>query len=201
MPIDREALDLDPLVELAAWVSAAEAAGHRLANGFALATADADGRPSVRFVLLRGIRFGGLEFFTNRDSLKGRDLAANPRAAAAFWWEQTNRQIRVSGQVSMLDDAETTAYWDTRPRGHQLAAWASAQSQPVDDRTTLEASVDLMTARFAGESAVPLPPFWAGYRLVAEVIEFWESREDRLHDRIEFRRAPDGTWEQRRLQP
>jgi pyridoxamine 5'-phosphate oxidase len=201
MPIDPEALDPDPMMELAAWVNAAEAAGHRLAQGFALATVDADGRPSVRFVLLRGIGSGGLEFFTNRDSLKGRDLAANPRAAAAFWWEQTNRQIRVSGQVSMLDDAETTAYWDTRPRGHQLAAWASAQSQPVDERTTLEANVDLMTTRFADESAVPLPPFWSGYRLVAEVIEFWESREDRLHDRIEFRRAPEGTWERRRLQP
>lgn len=201
MPIDPDTLDPDPLVQLAAWVDAAEAAGHRLAQGFALATADADGRPSVRFVLLRGISDGGLEFFTNRDSLKGSDLAANPRAAAAFWWEETNRQVRVGGAVQMLDEAATTAYWVSRPRGHQLAAWASAQSQPVEDRTTLEANVDLMTARFAAESAVPLPPFWGGYRLVAEVVEFWESREDRLHDRIEFRRASDGTWERRRLQP
>lgn len=201
MPIDPDTLDPDPLVQLAAWVDAAEAAGHRLAQGFALATADADGRPSVRFVLLRGISDGGLEFFTNRDSLKGSDLAANPRAAAAFWWEETNRQVRVGGAVQMLDEAATTAYWVSRPRGHQLAAWASAQSQPVEDRTTLEANVDLMTARFAGESAVPLPGFWGGYRLMAEVVEFWESREDRLHDRIEFRRASDGTWERRRLQP
>ncbi len=201
MPFDPDALNADPLVELAAWVDAAETAGHRLAQAFALATADADGRPSVRFVLLRGVNAGGLEFFSNRDSLKGSDLAANPRAAAAFWWEQTNRQVRVSGAVEMLDEADTTAYWGSRPRGHQLAAWASAQSQPVEDRKTLEANVDLMTARFAGESAVPLPPFWGGYRLVAEVVEFWESREDRLHDRIEFRRVPDGTWEHRRLQP
>ena len=108
MPIDPDALDPDPLAELAAWVAAAETAGHRLASGFALATADASGRPSVRFVLLRGVNDGGLEFFTNRDSLKGTDLAANPRAAAAFWWEQTNRQVRVSGAVEMLDDADTT---------------------------------------------------------------------------------------------
>ena len=134
MPLDPDALHADPLVELAAWVDAAEVAGHHLAHAFALATADADGRPSVRFVLLRGVNAGGLEFFTSRDSLKGSDLAANPRAAAAFWWEQTNRQVRVSGAVEMLDAADTTAYWDTRPRGHQLAAWASAQSQPVEDR-------------------------------------------------------------------
>ena len=201
MPIDPEALNPDPLAELADWVDAAEAAGHRLAQAFALATADADGRPSVRFVLLRGITAGGLEFFTNRASLKGRDVAANPRAAAAFWWEHTNRQVRVSGPVAELEDAETTAYWDTRPRGHQLAAWASAQSELVADRRAMELNVDLVTARFAGEPAVPLPPFWGGYRLAAEVVEFWESRDDRLHDRIEFRRAPDGTWEWRRLQP
>jgi len=201
MPIDSTALNPDPLAELAAWVDAAEAAGHGLAQAFALATADARGEPSVRFVLLRGVGPDGLHFFTNRDSRKGHELAVNPHAAAAFWWPQTNRQVRVSGSVHHVEDEETAAYWESRPRGHQLAAWASAQCQPVSDRRALEANVELMAARFAGESAIPLPPFWGGYRLEAQVIEFWESREDRIHDRIEFRLLLDGTWEQRRLQP
>ena len=182
-------------------MSEAETAGRRLATAFALATADAGGRPSVRFVLLRGIEPDGLRFYTNRESRKGRDLAANPRASAAFWWEQTNRQVRVSGIVSSLDPAEEEAYWASRPRGHQLAAWASAQGQPIDDRAALESRVEAVTARFTDEADVPLPTFWGGYRLGADVVEFWESRTDRLHDRIEYWRGPNGAWERRRLQP
>jgi pyridoxamine 5'-phosphate oxidase len=201
MPIDVDGLDPDPLVELAAWVAQAEAAGHRLPQAFALATADGAGRPSVRLVLLRGIGPDGLRFYTNRDSAKGRDLAVNPRSAAAFWWEQTNRQARVSGRVVPLDEAEVTRYWAARPRGHQLAAWASNQSQPIGDRADLEAQVEAMAARFGPETAIPLPPFWGGYRLEPEQVEFWESREDRLHDRIEYRRDPERGWVRRRLQP
>ena len=156
--------------------------------------------PAVRLVLLRGIEPDGLRFYTNRDSAKGRDLAANPWAAAVFWWERTNRQVRVSGPVSVLDDAESDAYWDSRPPGHQLAAWASAQSEPIADRAALEARVAARAARF-GQGPIPRPPFWGGYRLVPEVVELWESREDRLHDRIEYRRRPNGAWEWRRLQP
>jgi len=201
MPITVETLDPDPLVELAAWVAQAEAAGHRLPDAFALATADATGRPSVRLVLLRGIEPDGLRFYTNRGSAKGRDLAANPWAAAAFWWERTNRQVRVSGRVAPLPDAEATAYWATRPRGHQLAAWASDQGQPIGDRAELEAKVAAVAARFGSDASIPLPPFWGGYRLEPELVEFWESRPDRLHDRIEYRRSPDRAWERRRLQP
>lgn len=201
MPIDVEGLDPDPLVELAAWVAQAEAAGHRLPHAFALATADAAGRPSVRLVLLRGIEPDGLRFYTNRDSVKGRDLAVNPRSAAAFWWEQTNRQVRVSGRVVPLDDAEVASYWASRPRGHQIAAWASKQSQPIDDRAGLEALVEAMAARFGPDGAIPLPSFWGGYRLEPELVEFWESRPDRLHDRIEYRRDSERGWERRRLQP
>jgi pyridoxamine 5'-phosphate oxidase len=201
MPLDPDQLDPDPLVELAAWVSQAESAGHRLANAFALATADADAQPSVRLVLLRGIEADGIRFFTNSDSAKGRDLAANPRAAAAFWWERTNRQVRISGRVERLTDAESDAYWMSRPPGHQLAAWASAQSQPIADRAALEAKLDALADRFSADEPVPRPPSWGGYRLSAEVVELWESREDRLHDRIEYRRRPDGAWERRRLQP
>lgn len=201
MPLDPDDLDLDPLVELAAWVAEAENAGHRLPTAFALATADGDGRPSVRLVLLRGVEADGLRFYTNRDSAKGRDLAANPYAAAVFWWERTNRQVRVSGPVEAIPDAESDAYWTSRPAGHRIAAWASAQSEPISDRAALEAQVDATTARFGGDEAIPRPPFWGGYRLIPEVVELWESREDRLHDRIEYRRRPDGGWERRRLQP
>jgi pyridoxamine 5'-phosphate oxidase len=201
MPIDVEGLDPDPLVELAAWVAQAEAAGHRLPHAFALATADRAGRPGVRLVLLRGIQPDGLRFYTNRDSAKGRDLAVNPRSAAAFWWEQTNRQVRVSGRVVPLDEAEETRYWASRPRGHQLAAWASKQSQPIGDRADLEAKVEAMTARFGPETAIPQPPFWGGYRLEPEQMEFWESQPDRLHDRIEYRRDSERGWVRRRLQP
>lgn len=201
MPLDPDALDPDPLVELAAWVAEAEAAGHRLPSAFALATADADGRPSVRLVLLRGIEADGLRFYTNRGSAKGRDLAANPYGAAAFWWEQTNRQVRVNGPVEAVSDAESDAYWASRPPGHQLAAWASAQSEPIADRGSLEARVRTMSARFGDANAIPRPPSWGGYRLIPEVVELWESREDRLHDRIEYRRRSDGGWDRRRLQP
>ncbi|HUG95360.1 MAG TPA: pyridoxamine 5'-phosphate oxidase [Pleomorphomonadaceae bacterium] len=201
MPVDVEGLDPDPLVELAAWVAQAEAAGHRLPQAFALATADDAGRPSVRLVLLRGIEPDGLRFYTNRDSAKGQELEVNPRAAAAFWWEQTNRQVRVSGRVVPVDEAEVKRYWASRPRGHQLAAWASKQSQPIGDRADLEAQVEAMTVRFGPETAIPLPPFWGGYRLEPEQVEFWESQPDRLHDRIEYRRDPQRGWVRRRLQP
>ncbi len=201
MPLDPDQLDPDPLVELARWIGDAEQAGHGLATSFALATADADGRPSVRMVLLRGIAHDGLRFYTNRDSAKGRDLAANPRAAAVFWWERTNRQVRAqSVRWPLIADDESDAYWDSRPPGHQLAAWASAQSEAIADRAALEAEVANITSRFGG-GPIPRPPFWGGYRLMPEVVELWESREDRLHDRLEYRRRPDGAWDWRRLQP
>jgi pyridoxamine 5'-phosphate oxidase len=200
MPLDLGALDPDPLVELQRWLAEAESAGHRLPDAFALATADADGRPSVRLVLLRGIGRDGLQFFTNRSSPKGRDLADNPLAAAVFWWERTNRQVRVSGPVTALPDEESDAYWASRQVGHQLAAWASAQSEPLDDRSVLEDKVSELAARF-GTDPVPRPAWWGGYRLEPEVVELWESREDRLHDRVEYRRRPDGGWARRRLQP
>jgi pyridoxamine 5'-phosphate oxidase len=200
MPLDLDTLDPDPLVELERWLAEAEAAGHRLPDAFALATADADGRPAVRLVLLRGIAPDGLRFFTNRNSPKGRDLADNPRAAAAFWWERTQRQVRVSGPVSPLPAEESDAYWASRPIGHQLAACASAQSEPIDDRSVLEDTVSELAARF-GTNPIPRPAWWGGYHLEPEVVELWESREDRLHDRVEYRRRPDGGWERRRLQP
>lgn len=199
MPLDPSRLDPDPLRQFGAWLAEAQAIDLPLPNGFALATADGAGAPSVRMVLLRGFDAAGLRFFTNRESRKGRDLAANPHAAAVFHWPQLSRQVRFAGPVAALDEQASTAYWTTRPRGSQLAASASAQGEEIADRAALEERVAAVEAHLnAGD--VPMPPFWGGYVLRPDVAEFWESREDRLHDRVEYRRLSHG-WERRRLQP
>jgi len=199
MALDPATLDRDPIAQLAAWLQEAEAAGVALPNAFALATADADGVPSVRFVLLNGLDADGLRFYTNRASRKGRELAVNPWASAAFWWPALDRQVRVSGPVRLLSEEESLAYWRTRPRGAQLSAMASAQSREIGSRQELEVLVAQVDARHPVE--VPLPPTWGGYLLLPRTVELWQSRADRLHDRIEYRRGGDGTWHPRRLQP
>jgi pyridoxamine 5'-phosphate oxidase len=199
MPIDPETLDPDPVRQLSAWLADATAAGLALPNAFALATADGDGAPSVRFVLLRELDAGGLRYYTNRGSRKGRDVAVNPWASAAFWWPSLDRQARVAGPVRQLPDDASAAYWATRPRGSQLSAAASSQGREIGSRAELQALVDELDARFPGD--VPLPGTWGGYVLVPHLVEFWESRPDRLHDRVEYRRGGDGAWSRRRLQP
>lgn len=199
MPIDPESLDADPIRQLATWLADAEGSGQPLPNAFALATADGDGVPSVRFVLLHGLDADGLRYYTNRGSRKGRDVAVNPWASAAFWWPSLDRQARVAGTARQLPDDASEAYWRTRPRGSQVSAAASQQGQEIASRAELEARVAELASRYPAE--VPLPPMWGGYVLSPRVLEFWESRTDRLHDRVEYRRGADGSWHRRRLQP
>lgn len=199
MPIDLADLDPDPIAQLRAWLADAEAAGLTLPHAFALATADGDGMPSVRFVLLRGLDADGLTYYTNRASRKGRDVAVNPWASGAFWWPALERQARVAGPVRQLPDDASLAYWATRPRGSRLSASASEQGREIGSRGELERRVAEIAARYPDE--VPLPPFWGGYRLIPHLVEFWEGRADRLHDRVEYRRGGDGSWHRRRLQP
>jgi len=199
MPIDPATLDPDPIRQLAGWLTDAEDAGLPLPNAFALATADDEGMPSVRYVLLNGLDADGLRYFTHRGSRKGRDVAINPWAAAAFWWAPLDRQVRVSGSVHLLSDADSLAYWQTRPRGSQLSATVSAQGQEIATRDELESRVAELAAR--SPDPLPLAPMWGGYLIVPRTVEFWESRADRLHDRVEYRRGGDGSWNRRRLQP
>jgi len=197
--LDINALGADPVAAFERWLAAMVDAGVPDANAMVVATTGADGAPSARTVLLRGVDGRGFVFYTNRESRKGRDLAANPRAALVFVWLAVRRQVLVAGDVEHVSDAESDAYFATRPRGSQLAAWASPQSAPIDSRAVLEAAVAEAAARFEGAD-VPRPPFWGGYRVVPTAVEFWQGRADRLHDRFRFERTPAG-WEATRLGP
>jgi pyridoxamine 5'-phosphate oxidase len=191
-------MDDPPVLLLETWLDEGRAAvPHQ--DSMTLATATLDGRPSARVVLLRGIDERGITFFTNRTSRKGDELRRNPRAAAVVHSWELGRQVRIEGSVEETSDEESRAYWQTRPRGSQLAAWASRQSRPLRSREELDARVTEMEERFAGED-IPLPPFWGGYRILPTSIEFWTHREDRLHDRVRYVRESDG-WRAERLAP
>jgi pyridoxamine 5'-phosphate oxidase len=170
------------------------------ASRAALATVDAHGQPSVRFVLVKHADERGFVFFTNLASAKANAITARPRAALAFHWASIEQQVRAEGSVQVVSDAEADAYFATRPRGSQLAAWASRQSAPIADRAALQAQFAEVQQRFGALPSVPRPPFWGGYRLLPARIEFWHNREDRLHDRWSFARIDHG-WRLERLQP
>lgn len=165
-----------------------------------LATATKEGRPSARMVLLKGADREGFRFHTNFESRKGRELAGNPHAALVFHWPASGRQVRVEGDVRRAPDAESEAYFSTRPHGGRVSAWASPQSAVVESRKALEAAVAGVAARF-GDGDVPLPPFWGGFVLKPSELEFWEHGDDRLHDRFRYRREPSGAWTIERLAP
>lgn len=193
----------DPLEQFARWLDDAVAAGLPEPNAMVLATATPDGVPSARTVLLKGYDVSGFAFFTNIGSQKGRELAHNPWAALVFPWHALERQVRVSGPVTQMSDAEVAQYFASRPRGSQLGAWSSPQSQVLTGRAELDALVADASARFPDGVDVPLPERWGGYRVAPETVEFWAGRADRLHDRLRYRRSSGAVddWLVERLAP
>ncbi len=196
----RRDLDPDPIKQFSNWFTAAIEAGIRDVNAMSLATAGRDGKPSVRVVLLKGFDQDGFVFFSNYESEKGKQLEANPYAALAFYWIELDRQIRISGPAEKTSREESKRYFHSRPIGSQLGAWASRQSEVVDARRVLDAHMAEMTERY-GEGPVPLPPHWGGYIVKPEIMEFWQGRPNRLHDRFRYTRRADGSWLIERLAP
>lgn len=189
----------DPLEQFTLWFDEACKAPLIEPNAMTLATVDGAGQPAARTVLLKGIDRRGLCFYTNLESRKARELAANAEAALLFWWPPHARQVRFEGRVEPVEDAEADAYFASRPRGSQIGAWASAQSSVIADRAALEAAEREIAERFAG-GPVPRPPFWGGYRLIPERVEFWQGRSNRLHDRLRYTRHRE-RWQIERLAP
>jgi pyridoxamine 5'-phosphate oxidase len=198
--MDLEELDPNPIIQLQRWLDDATEAGLSHPTAMSLATADAEGQPSVRHVLLKGLDERGLEFHTNYESRKGLDLAANPHASVVFPWFGMWRQATASGRVEKVSAEDSDAYFDSRDRGSQISAWASPQTQPVPDRAWLEQRVADLERRFEGQP-IPRPPHWGGYRLRPDTIDFWYSQPDRLHDRFRYQRDTDDGWTVTRLAP
>jgi pyridoxamine 5'-phosphate oxidase len=199
MPLVETGLPRDPYALFERWYADADRAGAPQPDAVALATASASGEPSGRMVLFKGIEEGAFLFYTNYGSRKGADLTANPRAAMVFYWFATRHQVRVTGRVRRLSREASAEYFHSRPRGAQLSALASRQSRVVPSRDVLEQRVEQLARRYPDE--VPLPRDWGGYALRPRWIEFWESREDRLHDRIRYSRRTGGGWRLERLSP
>src|SRR5437764_4354402 len=196
----RSDLNRDPIGQFANWFTAAIEAGIRDVNAMSLATAARDARPSVRIVLLKSFDQDGFVFFTNYESTKGRQLEANPYAALGFYWIELDRQVRINGKVEKTSREESQTYFHSRPVGSQLGAWASRQSEVLDGRRVLDARMAEMTERFRNKR-IPLPPHWGGYRLKPEIMEFWQGRPNRLHDRFRYRQQSDDSWLVERLAP
>jgi pyridoxamine 5'-phosphate oxidase len=197
--LDAGDLAADPFEQWRRWYAEAEAAGEPEPEAMSLATATADGVPDVRFVLLKEVDDRGWVFYSNAESTKGTQLAANPRAALAWRWSRLDRQVRLRGDVEPVERATADAYFASRARRSQIGAWASAQSRLLPDRATLDGRVVEAEARFDG-CKVPRPPYWGGYRVQPDTVEFWQGRANRLHDRLQYRRDGE-SWRVERLSP
>jgi len=193
-------LDPSPFKQFDKWFQQALAAGLPEPNAMTLATATPDGKPSARVVLLKGFDERGFVFFTNYESQKGRDLSANPQAALVFYWIELERQVRISGGVSRVSAEESETYFHSRPIGSQLSAWASQQSEVVSGREILEDRLEELTQEYQSKP-IPLPPFWGGYRVAPDTLEFWQGRPNRLHDRLRYTLQPGSQWLIERLSP
>ena len=198
--LSEDQADPDPIRQFTSWFDEAVSAQLLDVNAMTLATVSSAGDPAARIVLLKGFDEHGFVFFTNYDSAKGRDLAATPRACLLFFWVELERQVRITGSVTKVATAESDEYFHSRPFESQIGAWASAQSTAVADRAALETRYAELSAQHTGQ-VVPLPPFWGGYRVKPEQIEFWQGRPSRLHDRLLYLRQADGSWARSRLSP
>ncbi|HVX89390.1 MAG TPA: pyridoxamine 5'-phosphate oxidase [Gemmatimonadales bacterium] len=196
--LERDDLPADPIAAFQQWFADAERAQVPEPSAMTLATVGADGTPSARVVLLKGLDRRGFTFFTDFRSRKGKDLDAHPRASLLFFWQALERQVRITGDVTQIDPAEAAAYYRSRPLGSRIGAWASEQSSVIPDRATLEARVAEAARKFGDDP--PLPPHWGGYRVLPEEFEFWQGRESRLHDRLRYVRDETG-WVVERLSP
>ena len=199
-PLRESDVDVSPFGQFDAWFHHAQSAGFPHANAATLATSTRDGIPNARIVLLKGFDPRGFVFFTNYESQKGRELAENPRAAMVFFWPTIERQVRIIGAATKITTPESEAYFQTRPRGSQIGAWASPQSRVIEGREPLERALATKTAELEGKT-VPLPPNWGGFRLAPTSVEFWQSRPSRLHDRLRYTRRADNSWRIERLAP
>lgn len=197
--LDRGDVDPDPVLQFHSWFEKVIEADLHEPNAMILATASREGKPSARIVLLKGYDERGFVFYTNYEGRKAREIEANPLCALLFYWGELERQVRIEGRACRISEEESDAYFLSRPRGSRFAAWASEQSRPVESRSILEERVRALEADYEGRE-VPRPPFWGGYRVEPEVIEFWQGRENRLHDRLVYRRT-GGEWRIERLQP
>jgi pyridoxamine 5'-phosphate oxidase len=194
-------LDPNPLQQFNLWFKQALAADLIEPNAMTLATASADGKPSARIVLLKGVSEQGFVFYTNYESQKGRELIANPYAALVFLWDKLERQIRIEGKVEQLSSAESAEYFHSRPKASQLGAWTSNQSQVIASREVLERKLASLQKQYPDDATIPLPEHWGGFRVVPNRLEFWQGRPSRLHDRLVYDLEADGNWSISRLAP
>ncbi len=198
--LNESDVDPDPFVQFGRWLQGAVEANLVEPNAMTLATASKDGLPSARLILLKSFDGNGFVFYTNYESQKGRELAENPNAALVFYWAELERQVRIAGTVSKVSREESEAYFNSRPAGSRLGAWASRQSRVISSREILEERLNELTAEYQ-DREVPTPPFWGGYRLSPQTFEFWQGRPDRLHDRLRYIRQPESGWVIERLSP